>query len=96
MLKLNKGEWSELYVFIKLLAEARIHFGDEFLNLISDKFFDIDAVIKTEKGIDQVYFIKKDAVEIDSAIISRLYLKQLSKEVFDQILLGRSTFEINK
>ena len=33
--RLNKGDWSEAYVFLKLLAEGRIYSGDEDLNKVS-------------------------------------------------------------
>ena len=32
--RLNKGDWSEAYVFLKLLAEGRIYSGDEDLNKV--------------------------------------------------------------
>ena len=28
----NKGEWSEIYTLFKLLADGRVHAGDEELN----------------------------------------------------------------
>ena len=33
-LKGNKGEWSELYAFFKLLADGRLYCGDGHLNLM--------------------------------------------------------------
>lgn len=37
----NKGEWSELYVFLKLLREGKLYLADRNLNKISDKFLEI-------------------------------------------------------
>lgn len=34
----NKGEWSELYTFFKLLADGRLYCGDGQLNRYDDKF----------------------------------------------------------
>ncbi|HDT8009088.1 TPA: HpaII family restriction endonuclease, partial [Enterococcus faecalis] len=45
----NKGEWSELYVFLKVLAEGKLYGSDEFLNLNEDIFYNILKVIRTEK-----------------------------------------------
>ena len=40
-LKGNKGEWSELYTFLKLLADGRLYCGDGNLNRYDDKFYPI-------------------------------------------------------
>ena len=34
MLKGNKGEWSEIYVFLKLLADGKLYSADENLEII--------------------------------------------------------------
>ena len=34
MIKGNKGEWSELYVLLHLLAEGKLHAADEELRLL--------------------------------------------------------------
>ncbi|HDZ85701.1 MAG TPA: HpaII family restriction endonuclease, partial [Candidatus Moranbacteria bacterium] len=35
----NKGEWSELYAFLKILAERKIFAADKNLEIIDGKFF---------------------------------------------------------
>jgi type II restriction enzyme len=37
-MKLNKGEWSEVYVFLKLLAEGKLYAADKDLKKIEDLF----------------------------------------------------------
>ena len=39
--KANKGEWSELYAFFKLLKEVYIYAADEKVNIIEDVYFPI-------------------------------------------------------
>ena len=34
----NKGEWSELYVFFRLLSDAKLYAADENVNKINDVF----------------------------------------------------------
>ena len=41
MLKGNKGEWSEIYTFFKLLAEGKLYGADSELNKKDDIFYDI-------------------------------------------------------
>jgi len=54
MLTGNKGEWSELYVLLKLLGDGRIHAADEYLKKIEKIYFPILKVIrnKTEYKIE--------------------------------------------
>lgn len=40
----NKGEWSEVYAFLKLLNDKRMYAGDENLNLISSIFYPILSI----------------------------------------------------
>ncbi|GAB3053061.1 hypothetical protein GCM10027155_19340 [Acinetobacter apis] len=34
-IKLNKGEWSEFFAFLKMIAQPNVHFGDKDLNIES-------------------------------------------------------------
>ena len=47
-LKGNKGEWSEVYAFFKLLADGRIHCGDGQLNRYDDKFYPILEIFRDD------------------------------------------------
>lgn len=46
--RLNKGDWSEAYVFLKLLAEGRIYSGDEDLNKVLSVYMDVLKIYKKE------------------------------------------------
>ncbi len=45
----NKGEWSEVYAFLKLLGDGQIYAGDQHLNRIQDLFFPIIMILRKEK-----------------------------------------------
>ncbi len=47
-IKGNKGEWSEFYAFIKILADRQIFAADENLEKLSDKFFTVLKIIRGE------------------------------------------------
>ena len=49
MLKGNKGEWSEPYALLKLLADGKLYLGDENFNKIKNVFYPILKVIRHEK-----------------------------------------------
>jgi type II restriction enzyme len=57
-MKFNKGEWSELYVFIKILSDNKIFLLDENLNYINS-FYEVIKVIRKEL-INSTCIINKD------------------------------------
>lgn len=44
----NKGEWSEIYVFLKLLAEGKLYAADSKLGRISEVFYPIIAILRKD------------------------------------------------
>jgi len=44
----NKGEWSEIYVFFKLLADGELYAADSDLNKLTDIFYPIIKIIRDE------------------------------------------------
>ena len=46
----NKGEWSEIYVFLRLLAMGKLFAADADLNKIGGTFYNILNVLRTENG----------------------------------------------
>ncbi len=58
MLRGNIGEWSEVYVLLKLLADGKIYAADKDLNKLKDIYFPIIKIIREEiKGEIKEYFI---------------------------------------
>lgn len=45
----NKGEWSEIYVLLRLLADGRIYAADENLRRLEKVYFPILKIIREEK-----------------------------------------------
>ena len=46
----NKGEWSELYAFIKLLKEGKVYAADENVERIDNVYFPIIKLIREEES----------------------------------------------
>mgnify|MGYP000346486266 CR=1 FL=1 len=44
----NKGEWSELYVLLKLLSTGELYAADEKLQKIKDVYYPILKIIRQE------------------------------------------------
>lgn len=47
-LKGNKGEWSEVYVLLKLLGEGKVYSGDQNLRKIANLYYPILKIIRDE------------------------------------------------
>jgi len=48
MLTGNKGEWSEIYTFFRLLADQKVYSGDAELNKIEELFYPIVKILREE------------------------------------------------
>ena len=48
----NKGEWSEIYVFLRLLEIGKLYAADADLNKIDDVFYNIINILFIVSGDD--------------------------------------------
>lgn len=53
----NKGEWSEIYVLLKLLGEGTLYAADADLNKLEDIFYPIITIFREESGKKTQYHI---------------------------------------
>lgn len=80
MLKGNKGEWSEVYVLLRLLADGKIYAADSELNKLEDVYFPIIKIIREEtKGEVKEY----NAGEMISIYINGSKVKELPATEFE-------------
>ncbi|MCH5149721.1 MAG: HpaII family restriction endonuclease [Spirochaetales bacterium] len=62
MLTGNKGEWSEVYAFFKLLAEGKLYGADGALNKKNDIFYDILQIVRNEQ-VGTLHFVFDGATQ---------------------------------
>ena len=60
----NKGEWSEIYVFLYLLAHGKLIVADEELKAIPNVFYKILAILRKEAETTNNYIREDDKVNI--------------------------------
>ncbi|HIT90097.1 MAG TPA: HpaII family restriction endonuclease, partial [Candidatus Merdenecus merdavium] len=48
MIKGNKGEWSELYVLLSLLAHGKLYAADDDVKKIDDVYFPVLKIFREE------------------------------------------------
>lgn len=65
MLRGNKGEWSEIYVFLKLLSDGRLNAADADLNAIPNVFYPIIKILKNESSGNRQYALNGNIEVID-------------------------------
>ena len=63
-LKGNKGEWSEIYVFLYLLGKGRLDVADDNLNAVPGEFYKILEIIRKEAETTNNYIRTDDTVRI--------------------------------
>lgn len=88
-IKQNKGEWSELYAFIKLLKDGKIYAADEYVNRIEDTYFPIIKIIRENDKNKDVDYVTGDKVHIycDGKFLGEISKQALSKNA--DILFNR-------
>ena len=98
----NKGEWTELYTFTKLLLEQKLTLSDKDLNPSSD-FFTIQKV--TTQNLDLEFkivnkniikAINKDSKEEKEIDISNIINKDILQNIVDKIKEKKGTFKIEE
>lgn len=89
MIKQNKGEWSELYVFLKLLGDGVLYAADADLNKIPDLYYPLVEILRKENREIKRYI--KDDINIKIADESGNILLNLPSVEFEskaKFLLG--------
>ena len=81
MLRGNKGEWSELYVLIKLIADGKLYQSNINLEKDPDNVYDIVKGYKDENNFE-IVFSREDDILIykvndgETKIISRKTIQE--------------------
>ncbi|ABB45113.1 DNA (cytosine-5-)-methyltransferase., Type II site-specific deoxyribonuclease [Sulfurimonas denitrificans DSM 1251] len=97
----NKGEWSELFAFIKILLEQKLLLSDKELNPTGDFFkinkittenLDLEFIPVSDFKIKSIHTKTKEEAEID---ISSIITDETLTNILNQIKAGSGTFEIN-
>jgi type II restriction enzyme len=101
MIKGNKGEWSEFYTFIKLLADKQINAADTNLQKIEDIFYPVLKIVRQEASGRMDYEFSADGkvrvleAGTEIALVDSSDLKSKILEVFNIIRNEQSTtFEV--
>ena len=99
--KANKGEWAELFVFLKALSDGKIYAADENLEKVEELFYIILSAIKNEEGVHKEYIRNQSSQRVilcengsEKIQIPVDEFEQFSNIVLNSIHASRGTFEI--
>lgn len=87
--KANKREWNELYVFLRLLAEGKLHLGNHRGELNERSFWPIAVIEREDHDGTRRYYIEGDMVRVegpgDYIKLHRAALAAIADKVLDLI-----------
>jgi hypothetical protein len=69
----NKGEWSEIYVFLKLLSEGRLNAADANLNALPNIYYPIIKILRIE-SVNKREFVVDSVIKIFDGNTQKLLL----------------------
>jgi hypothetical protein len=98
----NKGEWSELYAFMKLLSQGRVYAANEKVEKIEVVFYPILKIMREEqkgKTIDYVINSENVNIEVQSKKIKSVSRKELDDNaniLLQEIANHNGSFELEK
>jgi len=98
----NKGEWSELYTFLKLLGQGRIYAANENVEKIENIYYPILKIIREEYA-GEIYEYVIDDLNINIEVknnrimsVSRKELDEKANYLLKQIMVNSNSFEVEE
>lgn len=77
----NKGEWSEMYIFFKLMSDRKVYVADKDMNKLKDVFLNIVSIIREEQAGKEYRYYTGDTVRIT---LNGADIKTLDSSVFTE------------
>ena len=100
-MKANKGEWSELYVFFKILCDRRLPAADKNLEIMEDRFFEFHKIFRNDIRGEKTYDLRGDCIVIlnETGVILKQFTRadivDKTYKILDRIQSANTTtFEI--
>lgn len=101
MLSGNRGEWSEIYTFFKLLADGKLHAANADLSLNPTSYYPIVKIIRQQKSFTFEYVLDDANISVtkgdNNAVlrtINRRALAAAAADLLSAISQAKATFEV--
>ncbi len=95
MLKGNKGEWSETYAIIKILADGNLQVADENLEPLQDVLYTVLSILRSKSNQNWKYTRNGNIKLFDATLNEEIATFSIdefvekSKQLFDKIKISR-------
>lgn len=92
----NKGEWSEIYVFFKLMSDRKVYAADKNMKKLNDVFLNIISIIREENKGKKYHYYTGDKVRItlngdEVAIVDSDLFADYTNTVWEMIRTNKAT-----
>ncbi len=92
----NIGEWSEMYIFFKLMSDRKVYVADKDMNRLKDVFLNIVSIIREETKGKEYRYYTGDTVKItlngeEVASVDSSCFTGNAKKVWDMIISKKDT-----
>ncbi len=98
MLTGNKGEWSEIYVLLKLLGDGKLWLGDEQLNRLTAFFYPVVNIIRSETRGTSEFACSAEYIELKYDDINIQFqpsqFREKALELLTKIKAAKKTFAV--
>lgn len=102
MITQNRGEWSEIYVFLKLLGDGVIYGADSQLNKIPEQFYPLIAILRESNNGINTYQKKESIISVldnNKKVIVSLSCLEFEKRaqlLLSEIKTHKATFSVKE
>ena len=97
----NKGEWSELYVFLKLLGEGKLNAGDSNMNAIDGLSFPVievkrnDNIYQRDNNKNKINIVEEKTKKVLLSLPNDTFLEKATL-LLEQIKKEVGTFNVRE
>lgn len=98
----NKGEWSELYAFMKLLSQGRVYAANEKVEKIDEVYYPILKIMREEtKGEVIDYVVNGNMINVESQshtvlTVARTEMENKANQLLEEIDNHNGSFELQE
>ena len=91
MFSYNRGEWTELYVFFRVLGEGKLYSADENMNKMDNSYLQVLKVLREDVIGEKNNYIRDDdyvCIYINDELVSKIEVKKFNEQadsLFDSI-----------
>lgn len=97
----NKGEWSEIYVFLKLLSDGKLFAADKYLNKNPQLFYPIIKILREEKKNKKREYLINGNIKVFDPVTNKVLISlpvsefvKSSLYLFERIKKSKGSFTI--